>query len=50
MVLDKGEYIKKADELLSQSSYKKSSTNPTNRYNSKLITLLKKIKTEEWNG
>ena len=46
VVLDREEYIKKADELLSQSSYKKISTDPTNRCKSKLITLLKKIKTE----
>ena len=46
VVLDREEYIKKADELLSQPSYKKISTDPTNRYKSKLITLLKKIKTE----
>ena len=46
VVLDKEEYIKKADELLSQPSYKKISTHPTNRYKNKLITLLKKIKTE----
>ena len=31
VVLDREEYIKKADELLSQSSYKKISTDPTNR-------------------
>ena len=46
VVLDREEYIKKADELLSQSSYKKISTDPTNRYKSKLITLLKKIKAD----
>ena len=46
VMLDREEYIKKADELLSQSSYKKISTDPTNRYKSRLITLLKKIKTE----
>ena len=46
VVLDKEEYIKKTDELLSQSSYKNISTDPTNRYKNKLITLLKKIKTE----
>ena len=46
VVLDREEYIKKADELLSQSSYKKISTDQTNWYKSKLITLLKKIKTE----
>ena len=46
VVLDKEEYTKKAVELLSQSSYKKISTDPTNKYKNKLITLLKKIKTE----
>ena len=45
VVLDK-EFTKKADELLSQSSYKNISTDPTNKYKNKLITLLKKIKTE----
>ena len=39
VVIDKEEYIKKADELLSQSSYKNISTDPTNRYKNKLITL-----------
>ena len=46
VVLDRDEYIKKAEDLLSQSSYKKISNDPTNRYKSRLITLLKKIKTE----
>ena len=46
VVLNKEEYIKKADELLSESSYKNISTDPTNKYKNKLITLLKKIKTE----
>ena len=32
VVLDKEEYIKKADELLSQSSCKNISTDPTNKY------------------
>ena len=45
VVLDREEYTKKADKLLSQSSYKTISTDPTNRYKIKLI-LLKKIKTE----
>ena len=39
VVLDKEEYIKKVDKLLSQSSYKNISTDPTNRYKNKLITL-----------
>ena len=46
VVLGREEYIKRADELLSQSSYKNISTGLTNRYKNKLITLLKKIKTE----
>ena len=46
MVIDREEYIKKADELLSQASYKNISTDPTNKYKNKLIPLLNKIKTE----
>ena len=46
VVLDKEENTRKADELLSQSSYKNIPTDPTNKYKNKLITLLKKIKTE----
>ena len=41
VVLDKEKYTKKADELLSQSSYKNISADPTNKYKNKLITLLK---------
>ena len=46
VVLDKEEYTRKADELLSQSSYKNIPTDQTNKYKNKLITLLKTIKTE----
>ena len=46
VMLDKDEYIKKADELLRQSSYKNIPTDPTNRHKNKLISLLKKIKRE----
>ena len=46
VVIDKEEYTRKADDLLSQPSYKNIPTDPTNKYKTKLITLLKKIKTE----
>ena len=46
VVLDKEEYTNKADVLSSQWSYKNISQTPTNKYKNKLITLLKKIKTE----
>ena len=46
VVMDKEEYTRKAEELLSQPSYKNIPTDPTNKYKNKLITLLKKIKTE----
>ena len=46
VVIDKEEYTRKAEELLSQPSYKTILTDPTNKYKNKLITLLKRIKTE----
>ena len=46
VVIDKEDYIRKADELLSQPSYKNIPTDPTNKYKNKLITILKKIKPE----
>ena len=50
VVLDKEEYIKKADELLRQSSYRNIPTDPTNKHKNKLISLLKKIKNRRWDG
>ena len=46
VVIDKEEYIRKAEDLLRHPTYKTIPTDPTNKYKSKLITLLKNIKTE----
>ena len=46
MVLEKEEYIKKAEELLKEKTYKIIPTDPTNRQKNKLIQILKKIKEE----
>ena len=43
--MDKEEYIKKADELLNQETYKIIPADPTTKQN-KLISLLKNIKAE----
>ena len=49
VVIDKEEYIKKADELLSQTSYKNISTDPTNKYRNKLLTV-EEDQNRWWNG
>ena len=41
VVRDKDDYIKKAEDLLNQPTYKLIPTDPTTRQNSKLINLLK---------
>ena len=46
VVMEKKEYIKKSEDLLNQSTYKALTTDPTNKYKSKLINLLKTIKAE----
>ena len=46
VVMKKKEYIKKSEDLLNQSTYKALTTDPTNKYKSKLINLLKTIKAE----
>ena len=46
VVLDREEYIKKAEELLKEKTYKIIPTDPTNRQKNKLIQILKKIKEE----
>ena len=46
LVMDKQDYIKKAEELLDQSAYKSIPTDPTTKYKNKLISLLKTIRTE----
>ena len=44
--MDREDYIKKSEELLSQSTYKPIPTDPTTKYKNKLISLLKTIKAE----
>ena len=44
--MDKEEYIKKAEELLNQETYKIIPADPTNRQKNKLIQMLKDIKAE----
>ena len=46
VVMEKKEYIKKSEELLNHSTYKALTTDPTNKYKSNLINLLKTIKAE----
>ena len=46
VVMDKEEYINKAQELLKEDSYRIIPEDPTNKQKNKLIQLLKKIKTE----
>ena len=46
VVMDKEHFIRKAEELLRQPTYKSFPTDPTNKYKNKLISLLKTIKTE----
>ena len=46
VVIDKEEYIKKAEELLNQETYKVIRADPTNRQKNKLIQILKNIKAE----
>ena len=44
VVMDKEEYIKKSEKLLKQATYKEITTDPTTKYQNKLINLLKSIK------
>ena len=46
VVMDREDYIKKTEELLNQSRYKAIPTDPTTKYENKLISLLKTIKVE----
>ena len=46
VVLDKEDYILKAEELLQQPNYKILATDPTTKHKNKLISLLKSIKAE----
>ena len=44
VVLDKKDYIEKAQELLAQSAYRIIEMDPINKLKAKLITILRKIK------
>ena len=46
VVLDKEEYIQKAQQLLQQPNYKPITSDPTTRHKNKLISLLKTIKSQ----
>ena len=46
VVMDRDYYNRKAEDILHQSAYKPIPNDPTNKYKTKLISLLKSIKTE----
>ena len=46
VVIDKADYIKRAEELLNKPTYKKIPDDPTNKQKTKLVNLLKNIKEE----
>ena len=46
VVMDKDEYIKKAEELFNQETYKIIPNDPTSKQKNKLIQMLEKIKAE----
>ena len=44
--MNEEEYVKKSEELLNQPTYKTIPNDPTNKYQNKLINLLRTIKAE----
>ena len=46
VILDRQDYINKANQLLNQSTYKVITKDPTNTIKNKLINILKSIKTK----
>ena len=50
VVLDKKEYIEKAQTLLAQPAYRTMERDPTNKFKAKLITMLRKNKKGIRNG
>ena len=46
VVIDKADYIEKAEELLNKTTYKKIPEDPTSRQKNRLISMLKNIKSE----
>ena len=46
VIMDRQDYISKANNLLSQNTYKTIQWDPTNTIKNKLITLLKRVKSQ----
>ena len=46
VIIDKADYIKKAEELLKEKAYKKITEDPTVKQKNKLINILRNTKTE----
>ena len=46
VIIDKNDYIQKAEELLSTNTYKKIPEDPTNKQKNKLVNILRSIKSE----
>ena len=48
VVMDRQEYINKANNLLAQPAYRPIPRDPTNKIKAKLISILRKVKKETW--
>ena len=46
VIMDRQDYISKANNLLSQNTYKSIQWDPTNTIKNKLITILKRVKSQ----
>ena len=46
VIMEKNDYIQKAEELLNTTTYKKIPEDPTNKHKNRLVNILKSIKTE----
>ena len=46
VIIDRQDYINKSNNLLAQQAYRPISRNPTNKIKAKLITMLRKVKTQ----
>ena len=46
VIMDRQDYISKANNLLSQNTYKTIQRDPTNTIKNKLITILKRVKSQ----
>ena len=50
VVMDKEEYIDKANSLISQEAYRSINRDPTNKLKAKFITIIRRIKRESGLG